>query len=216
MQGVTDRRGERVTPGCCKVGPGSGVKHNSDRACGRWDGVTCSSCLLHSNLSTGLHSQLSVWYINHQFYQFCSNSPGLGDIHPPGNPGPPYMFHLIVSGTISAFGFSTCPEVTLNPVPTTTSISRPGTAASTLTLVTHPPAKASSTEFCALSPTAKGFPTIDACVNVPDVTFEVTTSFTGRASTLAVPTFTFGSETTVLLCNSADRYCGNRRNSDRP
>ncbi|KAK9236468.1 hypothetical protein V1525DRAFT_325588, partial [Lipomyces kononenkoae] len=88
----------------------------------------------------------------------------------------------------------------------TASTSLPGTAASALTLVTNPPVTSSSTEFCAPSPTASGFPTIDACVNVPDVTFKLTASFTGQTpvctSILAIPTFTFGTETTVIAATS--------------
>ncbi|KAK9316477.1 hypothetical protein V1524DRAFT_377416 [Lipomyces starkeyi] len=93
-------------------------------------------------------------------------------------------------------------------VSTTSVTDLPGTATSSLTLVTNPPVTSLSTEFCAVSPTASGFPTIDACVNVPDVTFELTASFTGQTpvctSILAVPTFTFGSETTVIPATSTD------------
>ncbi|KAK9329592.1 hypothetical protein V1520DRAFT_342771 [Lipomyces starkeyi] len=131
--------------------------------------------------------------------------------------------------TASAAGFPQCPEVSLGSATFNlgasysadlvvctsacggdciASSSLPGTAAVPLTLVTNPPVTSLSTEFCAVSPTASGFPTIDACVNVPGVTFELTASFTGQTpvctSILAVPTFTFGSETTVIPAASTD------------
>ncbi|KAK9377584.1 uncharacterized protein V1513DRAFT_434671 [Lipomyces chichibuensis] len=128
-------------------------------------------------------------------------------------------------GAVTATGFPTCPEVTLSDATfifgatysadfivctsacggqCTTSIPSgvPDTSTGSLTLSTNPPTTPDSTIFCAASPTVSGFPPIDSCVNVPDVTFLLTADFVGPTpvctSDLTTSTWSFGTQTTVI------------------
>ncbi|KAK9385264.1 hypothetical protein V1515DRAFT_608586 [Lipomyces mesembrius] len=130
-----------------------------------------------------------------------------------------------VCATIVASGFPTCSEVTLSDATftfgatysadviictsacggqctATTDSGVPGTSTGALTLSTLPPTTPTSTVFCAVSPTVSGFPPLDSCVNVPDVTFFLTADFVGPTpvctSDLTTSTWSFGPESTVI------------------